>query len=152
MMARSEEKWRDGPSLLLNSPPSFPSFQRPGTIRLVRGTKSKGRGPPETLIYPPSFVLSTFHHGNKRRQAAEGSDTRGPQKRLAPLFMGPLTWLRGFVSWRTSQQGEAAASLSSRRGFWDRGSYGLPPGLGPEHRWEWEAKHIVGINWHAAEG
>lgn len=49
------------------------------------------------------------------------------QKRLAPLFMGPLTRLRGSVSWRTSQRGEAAASLDGEGDCGILGAGGFPP-------------------------
>lgn len=125
-------------------PPSIQGFQRPGTMTTRSRTKSEGRGPPETQIPPPlllllltllpSFCRSFSPHFITVTSAVRPQrdlTLKATQKRLAPLFMGPLTRLRGSVSWRTSQRGEAAASLDGEGDCGILGARGFPLAFGP---------------------
>lgn len=119
-------------------PPSVHGFQRPrdndkslAGQKLRAGGRLKHRSPP--CAPPPShtlsFFLSAFHHGNKRRRAAEGSDTHGHTKAVSSFIYGPIDTAKRLRQLEDVPAGGGSCQPARRRGLWDTGSPRVPPRL-----------------------
>lgn len=89
------------------------------------GGRLKHRSP--TPPHTPSFFLSAFHHGNKRRQAAEGSDTPGHTKAVSSFIYGPIDTAKRLRQLEDVPAGGGSCQPGRRRGLWDTGSPRVPP-------------------------
>lgn len=91
--------------------------------------KHRSPTPPHTPSFFLSLFLSAFHHGNKRRQATEGSDTQGHTKAVSSFIYGPIDIAKRLRQLEDVPAGGGSCQPGWRRGLWDTGSPRVPPRL-----------------------
>ncbi len=150
---RSEEGWRDVSPLLLCTPPSLshPKWREDNSTRSEHKERAQGAA----CNTAPLFLCFFLSMRLAAQSACRGPwHSNGNTKALSSLFMGPLTALKSSCQGPARSQlvnvpaGGGSCHPAQRRSSL-YGSLRPPLSQGPpsrsQHRWVWEAEHIVGI-------